>query len=254
MNTMNTVKKLIHTVLSVSGFVPEHTGIIRTFFMLGSVLFAAGVLPHFEQLNFAMAYFAFSTIAYIGFISLVLPENGLKLKLIEKYGEEKAYEHYEGFLAFAFFHNGVALTFISKSSAGSGFWGDVPAAVLMTAVVIIFSFGVGIKIWSAWVVGVPIYYWKDLFMGRKICDFVVTGPYKYLSNPMYGIGQLQMYAIALYYNSMYGIIFCVINQLLVFLFYFTVESPFIYRTYIQPQKKYSESGNGELVITQQLSA
>jgi protein-S-isoprenylcysteine O-methyltransferase Ste14 len=249
---MNTIKKLIHTVLSVSGFVPEHTGIIRTFFMLGSVLFSVAVLPNYEQINFAVAYFAFSTIAYIGFISLVLPENGLKLKLIEKYGEEKAYEHYEGFLAFAFFHNGVSLTFISQSSSGSGFWGNVPTPVLMTIVVILFTVGAGIKIWSAWVVGVPIYYWKDLFVGRKICDFVITGPYKYLSNPMYGIGQLQVYAIAIYYNSIYGIIFGAVNQLLVFQFFFTVEKPFIHRTYIQPQEQVSLPVTESLVIPMHL--
>jgi protein-S-isoprenylcysteine O-methyltransferase Ste14 len=76
-----------------------------------------------------------------------------------------------------------------------------------------------------------------MFLGRKISEFVVSGPYKYFSNPMYGIGQLQVYAIAIYYNSMYGLIFGAINQALVFLFYFLVEKPFIIRTYIQPQKK-----------------
>ena len=103
-------------------------------------------------------------------------------------------------------------------------------------VVILFSLGMGVKIWSAYVVGIPIYYWKDMFLGRKVSDFVVTGPYKYFSNPMYGIGQVQVYAIAIYYNSAYGLIFGAANQLLVFLFYFMVEKPFIYRTYIQPQK------------------
>lgn len=233
----NIGKKLAHTVLSVSGFVPENMSIIRIFFMAGSVLWSIIILPNYEQLNFAVAYFACSTIIYIGLIFIVLPENGLNLKLIERYGEEKAYLTYESFLAFAFFHNGISLAFISQSSAGSGFWQSIPAAVLMTIVVILFTVGTGIKIWSAWVVGIPIYYWKDMFLGRKICDFVVAGPYKYFSNPMYGIGQLQVYAIALYYNSIYGIIFGIINQLLVFQFYFTVEKPFIHRTYTQPKAK-----------------
>lgn len=234
---MNIFKKLIHTVLSISGFVPEHMTILRTVFMLGSVWATTFLLPEYMNVDYAMAYFICSTLVYIGFIFLVLPERGLRITMIEKLGEEKSYLYYEGFLAFAFFHNGASLTFISQSSVDTGFWGSAPQSILLPIVVILLVVGLGVKIWSAYVVGIPIYYWKDMFLGRKISDFVETGPYKYLSNPMYGVGQVQVYAIAIYYNSVYGLIFGAINQALVFLFYFTAEKPFIYRTYIQPQNK-----------------
>ena len=232
LETMRVFKKLIYTVLSISGFVPEHMTIIRAFFMMGSILVSIYVLPLYFETTFAILYFSVSTVVYIGFIFLVLPEHGLRLKLIQKFGEEKAYLYYEGFLAFAFFHNGASLTFISQTSAGSGFWGEVP---MMGIVAILFFVGLGIKIWSAYVVGIPVYYWRDMFLGKKVSEFVMTGPYKYISNPMYGIGQVQVYAIALYYDSIYGLIFGAVNQLLVFLFYFLLEKPFIYRTYIRAQ-------------------
>ena len=234
---MNVIKKLVHTILSISGFVPEHMTWVRSVFMLGSILLTVFVLTEYLHVNYAIAYFVGSTLVYLGFIFLVLPERGLRLKLIEKLGEEKAYLYYEGFLAFAFFHNGASLTFISQSSVGSGFLENIPAVIVMGLVAILFAVGLVVKIWSAYVVGIPIYYWKDMFLGRKVSDFVVTGPYKYLSNPMYGIGQIQVYAIAIYYNSIYGLIFGAINQALVFLFYFAAEKPFIYRTYIRPQEK-----------------
>ncbi len=205
--------------------------------MLGSVLIIIFVLPGYLHINYAIAYFVCSTFVYIGFIFLVLPEHGLRLKLMERLGEEKAYLYYEGFLAFAFFHNGASLSFISQRSVGSGFLENVPQVIVLATVIFLFVVGLVVKIWSAYVVGIPIYYWKDMFLRRKVSDFVVTGPYKYFNNPMYGIGQLQVYAIAIYYNSIYGLIFGAINQLLVFLFYFVVEKPFIYRTYIHPQKK-----------------
>jgi protein-S-isoprenylcysteine O-methyltransferase Ste14 len=204
---------------------------------MASVLISIFLLPHYLQIDFAIVYFTCCTVIYVGFIFLVLPEQGLRLKLIEKLGEEKAYLYYEGFLAFAFFHNGASLTFISQSSVDSGAWPAIPQPLAIAVIVILFLGGLIVKIWTAYVVGVPIYYWKDMFLGRKISEFVVSGPYKYFSNPMYGIGQLQVYAIAIYYNSIYGLIFGAINQALVFLFYFLVEKPFIIRTYIQPQKK-----------------
>jgi protein-S-isoprenylcysteine O-methyltransferase Ste14 len=200
--------------------------------MLSSVLVSILILPKYADVDYAIAYFTFSTLVYIGFIFLVLPQHGLRLKLIERFGEEKAYLCYEGFLAFAFFHNGVGLSYISQSSVATGFFGDVPPIALTLLVVALFSIGMVVKIWSALVVGIPVYYWKDMFLGRSVSEFVVTGPYKYLSNPMYGVGQIQVYAIAIYYNSIYGLIFGAINQALVFFFYFAVEKPFIYRTYI----------------------
>lgn len=226
------VKKLIFTVLSISGFVPEHVTITRAIVMMASVWVSVFLLPEYLQVKFAIVYFAISTLIYVGFIFLILPQQGLRLRLIEKLGEENAYLYYEGFLAFAFFHNGASLTFISQSSAGTGLWPALPYPLMMFGVIILLFSGLVVKIWSAYVVGVPIYYWKDMFVGRKISDFVVSGPYKYFSNPMYGIGQLQVYAIAIYYSSVYGLIFGAINQALVFLFYFTVEKPFIRRTYL----------------------
>jgi len=234
---MNAIKKLVHTVLSISGFIPEHMTAVRAVFMLWSLWVSVFILPEFAQVPFALIYFAISTMVYVVFIFLVLPEKGLRLKMIELWGEEKAYLYYEGFLAFAFFHNGASLTFISQSSMGTGFLTNVSPVVILVIVVILFVLGLGVKIWSAYVVGIPIYYWKDMFVGRKVSDFVVTGPYKYFSNPMYGIGQVQVYAIAIYYNSVYGLIFGAVNQLLVFSFYFIAEKPFIYRTYIQPAKE-----------------
>lgn len=229
---MPVIKKLLHTLLSISGFIPEHTTFYRALFMGASILLSVIVLPKYLQIDYAIAYFALSTVVYIGFIFLLLPEKGLRLKLMAALGEEKAYLYYEGFLAFAFFHNGVSLGFISKSSVGSGFGNDFPQAIVMVVAPLLFSVGLVVKIWSAYVVGIPIYYWKDMFLGRKVTDFVITGPYKYFNNPMYGIGQVQVYAIALYYTSAYGIIFGAINQILVFSFYFIVEKPFIKRTYL----------------------
>jgi protein-S-isoprenylcysteine O-methyltransferase Ste14 len=219
----------------VSGFVPEHMTPVRAIFMLGSVLASVFLLPSYQNIDFAIGYFLCSTIVYIGLISFVLPERGFRLKMIEKFGEQKAYLYFEAFLAFAFFHNGVSLSFISQSSVDNELFGRLPAGMALTFAVVLFSIGTVVKIWSAYVVGTPIYYWKDMFLGKKVCDFVVTGPYKYFNNPMYGLGQLQVYAVAIYYHSVYGLIFGAINQGLVFLFYFMVEKPFIQRTYLQQE-------------------
>jgi hypothetical protein len=228
-------QKLLHTILSISGFIPEHMTAIRAFAMLASVVVSVAVFPNYRSVGFALAHFLASTVVYLGFIWVVLPEKGMRLRMIRALGEQRAYLCYEGFLAFAFFHNGVALSLITRNSAGSGFWGSVPQLLIMAVFLALFVTGLGVKVWSAYAVGIPIYYWKDMFVGRMLGEFVVTGPYRYLRNPMYGLGQAQVYAMAIYWNSLYGIIFGAINQLLVYLFYFTVERPFVNRTYLGRQ-------------------
>ena len=233
---MKTFGKLVHTVLSMSGFVPENMNPVRFTFMIGSFLLTTFVLPDYKRLDFAIIYFLCGTSAYIFFVFSVLRENGLRLRLIEKFGEKKAYLHYEAILGFLFFHNSVALTFMSQTTSNDSFWNTVPQPLILAIAGILFIVGMVVKIWSAFVVGTPIYYWKDMFLGRKVCEFVETGPYKYLTNPMYGIGQIQVYAVAIYYGSTHGMLFGIINQVLVFVFYFLVEKPFIYRTYLQSKE------------------
>jgi protein-S-isoprenylcysteine O-methyltransferase Ste14 len=136
----------------------------------------------------------------------------------------------KGFLGFCFFIM-LSLGFVASSTAGSFSIID-NKSLLLTIVAIPFAAGFIIKILAAKVVSIEIYYWKDMFLGRKICDFVVSGPYKYLSNPMYGFGQMQAYAAALWYGSGYGLLAALLNQALIFTFYFMFEKKFIERTYL----------------------
>ena len=181
---------------------------------------------------FAVAFFLISTTAYIAFLYIVLPERGLRLWLIRKFGEEEGFLTYEAILSFLFFINGTSIGYISVV-----FKNSLPFAVdpgiLQPFAAAMFLIGWGIKLWAAKVVGVDIYYWKDMFYGRKIAEFVEEGPYKFINNPMYGLGQLQTYATALWYLSLPGLIAAAINQIAVFSFYHLQEKKFIKRVYLQ---------------------
>jgi protein-S-isoprenylcysteine O-methyltransferase Ste14 len=228
---MYSLRNIFFTILAISGFVVGHMTPVRVLLVGASLAFTTFVLPSSTDVSVSVGYFAFTTLFYLVLIYSVLPHKGRRLQWIKQKGEEQAFRGFEGWLAFAFFHNAAGLTHLSQCTANTGFWGDVPLAVLLVLSGTLFLVGLGTKIWSALVVGVPIYYWKDMFLGRPVGEFVVSGPYKYLNNPMYGIGQLQVYGIALYYNSSYGLISAVVNQLLVFSFYYLVERPFIERVY-----------------------
>ena len=218
-------------IISMAGFVPKNTTFLRTITMFSSLAFGYSLnnyQPH--NSNLAITYFLAFEIFYVGFITITLSKNGLRHWFIRCLGEEKGYLAFEAILGFLFFHNGVSIGYIASSSPGDLFH-VVPKNILLIIVFIMFITGFTIKILAAKAVSIEIYYWKDMFLGKKISEFVVSGLYKYFKNPMYGLGQLQAYAMAIWYGSMYGLIAAFLNQALIFTFYYLVETEFIKTVY-----------------------
>jgi len=226
-------RRLLATFLAVSGFVPGHATLARVAVMSASAALVY-YLAHSRagDQTLAIGYALGSILCYVGFIFVVLRQNGLRHWFIKRWGEAHGYLAFEATLAFLFFHNAAAIGYVATSSPGTMF-SFIPRAVVVALATALFVVGIVTKLWAAMAVSVDIYYWKDMFLGRGVCAFVETGPYKYLSAPMYGVGQLQAYAIAIWFGSPTGLAIAALNQCCVFLFYFAVEQGFIRRTYVQ---------------------
>lgn len=231
--TFGNISRIINIFISMAGYVPNHATIGRTFALGLSLIFAV-YLSIYEPFNtrISFPYFVIGEVLYVGFIMTTLSKNGLRHWFIRKWGEEKGYLTYEGILGFLFFHNAICIGYIASSTPGDLF-SFIDRNTLFLIVLILFAGGFLIKIFAAKAVSIDIYYCKDMFLGRKISDFVVSGPYKYFKNPMYGVGQLQAYATAIWYGSEYGLAAAFLNQALVYSFYFLVEKKFVRRTYLQ---------------------
>jgi protein-S-isoprenylcysteine O-methyltransferase Ste14 len=237
-NFLKKVYNFLVLLISMAGYVPKNATILRTIAMIASFAYAL-YLSNYQpnNSNLAIAYFLISEAFYISFIMMVLPKNGFRLWFIRKWGNENdGYLAFETILGFLFFHNGVSIGYISSSSPDSLF-NFINKDILLMFVALLFITGFTIKIFAAKVVTIEIYYWKDMFLGKKISDFVIKGPYKFLKNPMYGIGQLPAYAFAIWYGSKYGIMAAFLNQFLIFSFYYLVENKFIKRVYQKPIPK-----------------
>lgn len=220
----------------MSGLVLRHAGLPRIAAFILSVAFSFLIVKARPMdTGLAISYFFVSELLYIGFIMAVLSENGLRHKFIRSWGEEEGYLNFEAVLGILFFHNASSMGYLASATSGQ-FVLSPDVRVMVVVAGVPFIAGLIIKILAAKAVSIDIYYWKDMFLGRKICDFVVSGPYKYFSNPMYGIGQVQAYAAALWYGSEYGLISAALNQGLVFTFYYLFEKKFIYRVYLAPAK------------------
>ncbi|MBA3065108.1 hypothetical protein FP828_01300 [bacterium] len=231
-NLIKAIREFIVLLISISGYVVKHKTIPRTIaiiFSLAFILCLVKYQPHNYKL--AVCYFILIETVYISFITLVLSENGFRHWFIRMGGNEhEGYLAYEATLGVIFFHNAASIGYIVSSTSGSlpVFWHKY---FLFVIPMLMFIVGFAIKIWAAKVVSIDIYYWKDMFLGKKITDFVESGPYKYFNNPMYGIGQLAGYALAIGQGSKYGLIAVLLNQILIFLFFYIMEKRFIKKVY-----------------------
>jgi protein-S-isoprenylcysteine O-methyltransferase Ste14 len=224
------ISKFLILLIAMAGFVPKNATKSRIVIMTFSVLFAL-YLTLYQPYNSDLAafYFIISEISYLGYITIVLSKKGLRHWFMRKWNA-KGYVVYETILGCLFFHNAASIGYIASSTPGSLF-SFIQRDLLSVILFIMFFSGFIIKILAAKAVTIDIYYWKDMFLGKKITDFVETGPYRYFKNPMYGIGQVQAYATAIWYGSEYGLVAAFVNQVLIFTFYYLVEKKFIDRTY-----------------------
>jgi hypothetical protein len=167
--------------------------------------------------------------------------NGIAPTWIKNYGAEKAWTMYEGITGFMFWQRGLAFGFLVATTEGSLFTltGTNGVEWLSSASVLIgFLFtliGLWVNVNATLIIGIDTYFYKDLFLKKALTGFKVDGVYKYFSNPMYGIGQASGYGAALMAGSIEGLAMTLLNQLLMYVFYFLVEKPHV-QSVLQQQK------------------
>lgn len=97
-------------------------------------------------------------------------------------------------------------------------------ATLVIAVLLAVT-GIGTKIWAAGTLGGGAYYWHNFFVAEPPGASEPRGPYRWLSNPMYTVGYLQSYALALALHSLPGLIAALLDQAVILVFHHRVELP-----------------------------
>ena len=180
-NFIKKVYKFLVLLISMAGYVPKNATILRTVAMITSITFAI-YLSNYQpnNSNLGIAYFLISEILYISFITMVLPKNGFRQWFIRKCGNENdGYLTFEAILGFLFFHNGASIGYIASSSPTNMF-SFINKDILLIFAALLFVTGFTVKIFAANAVTIEIYYWKDMFLGKKISEFVVTGHINFL--------------------------------------------------------------------------
>lgn len=172
-----------------------------------------------------LALFAYAILSRLAYVLFV----GWTLRREEGAGAE-AFRRFRRRAAWVMNHDAFAFILLCVLTRNT--W-TVPLSPVLTAGVgaALVIVGLGIKLWAARTLGSDAYYWHNFFDPDQAIGPVASGPYRFTSNPMYTIGYLQTYGLALMLRSFPGIIAAGFSQVAILAFYYLIEKPHFQRLY-----------------------
>jgi len=173
-------------------------------------------------------YAILSRMAYVLFVGGVLRREEREGRDTRRFGRVEAFRRFRWRAAIVMNHD--AFAFVVLCLATRDMWQlALPAALTIGVGAVLVVIGLGTKLWAARTLGSNAYYWHNFFDPEAAIGPVSTGPYRFISSPMYTIGYLQTYGLALMLRSFPGLIAAVFSQTAILAFHFLVEKPHFQR-------------------------
>jgi len=187
----------------------------------------------------ALAYQLASRLAYVLYIGIVLTRHDRHAASTGRHGGEEAFRRFRLAAALFMYNDAVSLIVLCGVTRDTLVL-DLPRFLLIAAGALLVLVGAGTKVWARATVGAGAYYWRDFFFPVE-GPVVTSGPYAFLRNPMYTVGYLQTYGLALVTASLPGLIAAAIDQAGILAFYRLVERPHLERIH-RPAGQGKEGG------------
>lgn len=194
----------------------------------GVLIICSLLLNKFVKDSGLVAWYITGAWAFYYLGNTIILGTPLRSWLIKRFGETRAWDIYEVVLGVMFAN--IALSLSSLPLVYSQTL-NLPTKTAVTISAGLFVVGFGSKVWSTWLTGLDVYYYNDLFLRKPNEKFITEGPYRWFKNPMYGIGNLHVYAAAVFFGSLEGLVWGMIYHGSIYGFYLLIEKPFVKRVY-----------------------
>ena len=165
--------------------------------------------------------------AYVLYIGLALRR--ADADPVKEGGGPAAYARFRRRAALLMYHDGVAFVVVCVLTRETLDLA-LPLAWRLAGAALV-ALGVGVKLWATAALGADGYYWRDFFEREIRPAATIAGPYRWLRNPMYTVGYLQTYGVALLVASAPGLAAAAFSQAAIIAFYRLVERPHYQRLY-----------------------
>jgi len=171
-----------------------------------------------------LTYFAGARLAYAATIAIWLRTQSRRLGLESREQAERRHQSFHRWALRLQNLDGIAFGSLCLATMSTLPWeGWIwPARIVGAALVVV---GMGTKGWAVRCLGAGSYTWHDFFVPKDRFDPCCSGPYRWFGDPMYTIGYLQSYGIALGLGSWQGLVASFFAQSLILLVNEFVEKP-----------------------------
>jgi protein-S-isoprenylcysteine O-methyltransferase Ste14 len=184
--------------------------------------FALGLLPDLGP--FALGYFLIARLCYVGYASVELRAQSLRLGLESRETAELRHATFHRRILRLQNIDGIAFASLCVATRSTLPW-DEYEPLFLAAGVLLIVIGFGSKAWAVRCLGTSSYTWHDFFVPKEHFEPCRTGPYRFFKDPMYTLGYLQAYGIALVADSWYGLAASLFAQASILIVNEVVEKP-----------------------------
>jgi protein-S-isoprenylcysteine O-methyltransferase Ste14 len=171
----------------------------------------------------ALSYHLISRLAYVLWVGHALRSQDRSSAFTRRWGPEQGFRRFRRTAALVMNNDGVSFAIVCILS-----WDTLSLplaqAVPITAGAILMVLGGLTKLWAAATLGGRAYYWHN-FLTTERAPLNTRGPYRFLKNPMYTVGYLPLYGLALFTMSMPGLFAAAFDQAAILAFHRWVEKP-----------------------------
>lgn len=172
----------------------------------------------------AMIYMVLSRLAYVVGVGAALRRQDRKQVFTREHGVAEGFRRFKRGASWVMNNDAVALVLVCLITRGMLHVG-ISRGVLVAIGVLFVAVGGWTKIWARNTLGANAYYWYNFFDPAPMKPLERPGPYRFLDNPMYTVGYLPAYGVALVLASWPGLVAAVFAQIAIGVFHVVVEKP-----------------------------
>ncbi|HLY09161.1 MAG TPA: PEMT/PEM2 methyltransferase family protein [Planctomycetota bacterium] len=177
-----------------------------------------------EQGPLALLYFLLARLAYVLYASFELRAQSFRLGQESRELAESRHVRFNRRVFRLQNLDGIAFTSLCVATRSTLPW-DKWEPGLLAAGFFLILIGVGSKAWAVRCLGPSSYTWHDFFVPKERFEPCRSGPYRYFQDPMYTLGYLQTYGVALVCGSWYGLSASLFAQASILIVNELVEKP-----------------------------
>ncbi len=170
----------------------------------------------------ALGYHIASRLAYVVGVGVALRRQDREQVFTRRDGVEAGFRRFRRLASTVMNNDGVSFGLLCVVTRETIHFAP---ALLLPAGFLLVLLGVSTKLWAAARLGSAAYYWHNFFAPGELVAPDPPGPYRYFKNPMYTVGNLHMYGVALVLGSLPGLVAAGFDQAALMLFYRWVEKP-----------------------------